>query len=296
MDTLRDPLRYAITHLGSACFLSAGDYEGRIYIWHLFTGERKAWLCHRAERFETSVECLQWLPAFSPEQRQQQEEFAEQLAAEAAAMTMTLEAVAAGAAAVAQGKSTGYVGPGASATAARQNDLGMEEGVKGSGSSAMGSGRSSRLGVDGESKQGRSIEKESMTGAELDAGDSWDGELKLPGVSFGRASFAPTAAAESMAGRTVTIAAAAAEGGAGPAASTSGFGGPSAPPPSSAGALVQVHPHEAEGLLLLSCGGDGLVRVWKICPLGTGALLCMLPGRGEPGYRKLVVAHRPFST
>lgn len=41
--------------------LATGDYEGRVNIYNLFTGERRMSLFHRAERYETSVEKLQWL-------------------------------------------------------------------------------------------------------------------------------------------------------------------------------------------------------------------------------------------
>ena len=40
--------------------------QGRINIWTLFTGEKKLSLYHRAERYETSVEKLQWLPIRKP--------------------------------------------------------------------------------------------------------------------------------------------------------------------------------------------------------------------------------------
>lgn len=46
--------------------LATGDYEGRILLWNLFTGEKRLWLCHRAERYETSVEKLLWLPVRVP--------------------------------------------------------------------------------------------------------------------------------------------------------------------------------------------------------------------------------------
>jgi len=42
--------------------LATGDYEGRITVWSIFTGEKRMCLFHRAERFETSVERLLWLP------------------------------------------------------------------------------------------------------------------------------------------------------------------------------------------------------------------------------------------
>ena len=35
--------------------LATGDYEGRINVWNLFTGERRMSLFHRAERYETYV-------------------------------------------------------------------------------------------------------------------------------------------------------------------------------------------------------------------------------------------------
>lgn len=60
-----DGHREDITHM-AACkeknLLATGDYEGRINIWDLHTGEKRMWMCHRAERYETSVERLAWLP------------------------------------------------------------------------------------------------------------------------------------------------------------------------------------------------------------------------------------------
>ncbi|GFR43071.1 hypothetical protein Agub_g4078 [Astrephomene gubernaculifera] len=41
--------------------LATGDYEGRINVYHLFTGEKRTSLFHRAERYESSVERLCWL-------------------------------------------------------------------------------------------------------------------------------------------------------------------------------------------------------------------------------------------
>jgi WD40 repeat protein len=42
--------------------LATGDYEGRITIWNPFTGEKRMCLFHRAERYETTVECMLWVP------------------------------------------------------------------------------------------------------------------------------------------------------------------------------------------------------------------------------------------
>ncbi|WIA12480.1 hypothetical protein OEZ85_012515 [Tetradesmus obliquus] len=66
--------------------LATGDYQGRINIWGLFTGERKSWLSHRAERYETGVEKLLWLPAFSPAQRAATASAAAALTASAASL------------------------------------------------------------------------------------------------------------------------------------------------------------------------------------------------------------------
>ncbi|KAG2498385.1 hypothetical protein HYH03_003644 [Edaphochlamys debaryana] len=41
--------------------LATGDYEGRINVYHLFTGEKRTSLFHRAERYESSVERLCWI-------------------------------------------------------------------------------------------------------------------------------------------------------------------------------------------------------------------------------------------
>ncbi|KAJ9529394.1 hypothetical protein QJQ45_013762 [Haematococcus lacustris] len=56
--------REDITHMAACAsrqLLATGDYEGRITIWNLFTGEKRMSLFHRAERYETSVERLMWL-------------------------------------------------------------------------------------------------------------------------------------------------------------------------------------------------------------------------------------------
>ncbi|GAX72651.1 hypothetical protein CEUSTIGMA_g107.t1 [Chlamydomonas eustigma] len=57
--------REDITHMAAypkRQLLATGDYEGRITIWNLFTGEKRMCLFHRAERYETLVDCLMWLP------------------------------------------------------------------------------------------------------------------------------------------------------------------------------------------------------------------------------------------
>ncbi|KAG2424023.1 hypothetical protein HXX76_014847 [Chlamydomonas incerta] len=41
--------------------LATGDYEGRINVYHLFTGEKRTSLFHRSERYESSVEKLCWV-------------------------------------------------------------------------------------------------------------------------------------------------------------------------------------------------------------------------------------------
>ena len=43
--------------------LATGDYEGRINIWNMHSGERRLSLFHRANRYETAVEQLLFLPA-----------------------------------------------------------------------------------------------------------------------------------------------------------------------------------------------------------------------------------------
>ncbi|KXZ51188.1 hypothetical protein GPECTOR_13g675 [Gonium pectorale] len=50
-----------IAALPSRQLLATGDYEGRINVYHLFTGERRTSLFHRAERYESSVERLVWI-------------------------------------------------------------------------------------------------------------------------------------------------------------------------------------------------------------------------------------------
>jgi len=42
--------------------LATGDYEGKIFVWKLSTGAKKIALYHRAERYETSIDQLLWLP------------------------------------------------------------------------------------------------------------------------------------------------------------------------------------------------------------------------------------------
>ncbi|GIL56855.1 hypothetical protein Vafri_12156, partial [Volvox africanus] len=51
----------AMAALPQRHLLATGDYEGRINVYHLFTGERRTSLFHRAERYESSVERLCWL-------------------------------------------------------------------------------------------------------------------------------------------------------------------------------------------------------------------------------------------
>jgi len=56
--------REDITHMAAfpeKQLLATGDYEGRITVWNLFSGEKRMSLFHRAERYETSVERLMWL-------------------------------------------------------------------------------------------------------------------------------------------------------------------------------------------------------------------------------------------
>lgn len=45
--------------------LATGDYEGRINVWNINSGERRMSMFHKADRFENSVEALQWLPISS---------------------------------------------------------------------------------------------------------------------------------------------------------------------------------------------------------------------------------------
>lgn len=42
--------------------LATGDYEGRINVWNINSGERRMSMYHKADRYENSVESLQWLP------------------------------------------------------------------------------------------------------------------------------------------------------------------------------------------------------------------------------------------
>eukprot|EP00798_Chlamydomonas_sp_ICE-L_P024012 gene24012-9585_t len=64
--------REDITHMTAYTdrqLLATGDYEGRITIWNLFTGEKRMSLFHRAERYETGIEKLLWIPIKSHMQR-----------------------------------------------------------------------------------------------------------------------------------------------------------------------------------------------------------------------------------
>ncbi|KAG2439805.1 hypothetical protein HYH02_010440 [Chlamydomonas schloesseri] len=51
----------AMVALKERQLLATGDYEGRINVYHLFTGEKRTSLFHRSERYESSVEKLCWL-------------------------------------------------------------------------------------------------------------------------------------------------------------------------------------------------------------------------------------------
>ncbi|KAG1667639.1 hypothetical protein FOA52_004666 [Chlamydomonas sp. UWO 241] len=62
---LFDGHREDITNMAAyaqRALLATGDYEGRITIWQLFTGEKRMCLFHRAERYETSIERMLWMP------------------------------------------------------------------------------------------------------------------------------------------------------------------------------------------------------------------------------------------
>eukprot|EP00879_Flechtneria_rotunda_P007606 GHRR01007977.1.p1 GENE.GHRR01007977.1~~GHRR01007977.1.p1 ORF type:complete len:676 (+),score=279.33 GHRR01007977.1:4210-6237(+) len=106
--------------------LATGDYQGHISIWNLFTGERKSWLSHRAERCETSVERLLWVSAFSPQQRQAAA--ARAAAARAAALSASATSLAIGASGNTSsfflGQSHSQQQPGGSAAAAAAGSKG----------------------------------------------------------------------------------------------------------------------------------------------------------------------------
>uniref|UniRef100_A0A7S0WPJ8 EF-hand domain-containing protein n=1 Tax=Chlamydomonas leiostraca TaxID=1034604 RepID=A0A7S0WPJ8_9CHLO len=61
--------REDVTHMAAfpeRALLATGDYEGRITVWGLFNGEKRLSLFHRAERYETSIEKLMWVPVTRP--------------------------------------------------------------------------------------------------------------------------------------------------------------------------------------------------------------------------------------
>lgn len=47
--------------------IATGDYEGRINIWVLHSGEKRSSVYHRADRYETSVERLLWILSSDPD-------------------------------------------------------------------------------------------------------------------------------------------------------------------------------------------------------------------------------------
>lgn len=47
--------------------IATGDYEGRLNLWTLHSGEKRSSVYHRADRYETSVERLLWIPPATPD-------------------------------------------------------------------------------------------------------------------------------------------------------------------------------------------------------------------------------------
>ncbi|KAF8071365.1 hypothetical protein HT031_001449 [Scenedesmus sp. PABB004] len=190
--------------------LATGDYQGHIVVWGLFTGERKSWLSHRAERYETSVERLLWVPAFSPAQRAAAADAAAERAAAADAAAAATERAGAAAASSAEGFFAGDGEPAADQQEQPSLVLGSEVPSTSGGAAECG----------------------------LHGAQQLDGAAGEPGGGLGQ---------QPVSGRE----------------------------PAEAEEEAQEEP---DALLLLSAGGDGLVRVWSINHLAQGAMLCMLPG------------------
>jgi hypothetical protein len=221
-----------------------GDYQGRINIWGLFTGERKSWLSHRAERYETAVEKLLWLPAFSPAQR--------------CASAMAAAALTASAASLVS----------ASADA-----------------SSLFVGLGQQQQQQQQQRQPQGLQQQHLVGGVVPfikpSTMSVASELSLADDVGSHAQQRPERRQQQqqqclgIAADSAAAAAAAAAGNAGSAGSSSCT--PSAAAGDDDGEL-DVADEDPDALLLLSAGGDGMLRVWLMNHLAQGQMLCTLPG------------------
>jgi hypothetical protein len=216
-----------------------GDYQGRINIWGLFTGERKSWLSHRAERYETGVEKLLWLPAFSPAQR---------CASAMAAAALT--ASAASLVSASADASSFFVG----------------------------------LGQQQQQRQQQGLQQQHLMGGIpviIPSTMSVASELSLADDIGSHAQQRPERRQQQQQQQCPGIAAdSAAAGDAGGAGSSSCTPRPAA---AAGDGELDVADEEPDALLLLSAGGDGILRVWLINHLAQGQMLCTLPGGWKGG-------------
>lgn len=205
----------------------AGDYAGRIQLWDVFSGERRASLQHAAQPYEASVERLLFVPGYSRQQRQR-------AAAGGAITNPRVQGLA--------GRRTAPPG-GSGAAAVTQ---------------AAPAGQQSRTDVAATPDAAAAAKQQALP----------QQQAQQPQQQAGSSQAAPPPASEASSSEAATAAAAAA-----------GPGGSRSQQAAARLAAARALMGDPASLLLLSAGGDGLVRVWVLCgTAAAGQLLCTLPG------------------
>lgn len=202
----------------------------------------------RAERYETSVERLVWLPAYSPQQRQ--------------AAAATAKALAASAASLA-GIPASYSHSGFFAEADDSNRRRLV---------AQESSASSNVPlVVVPSMMSVHSEKSVIAGARQQPQSAASGDTRMKHH---------TAAATGAAGSGGSGSGSGGKYDADAVGDTSGVSGLEA---------ADATDEPPDAVLLLSAGGDGVIRVWLINILGQGQLLCTLPGKQVEGLKNCML-------